>query len=534
MRIALYPALIVIILVAGIVTAHADTPAYSSLVYPGVDGRLVYVPDDQGNTIPDFSHAGYGGGGLRIPHVPVRAVVTPGSADDAATVQAAIDSVSALDPDSDGFRGAVLLRRGRYLLDTPLTITTSGVVLRGEGDHDGGSILVGRGDFTGMDRNNLRQTTLVRIGGPSGVEIAGDGARRITEGFVPVGVTSVTVADASGLHPGDTVIVRRHGNMDWIRTLGMDLENEQWAWEPFDHDFDRVITAVEGRRIVLDAPLTLAIEDRWGGGELIPYRDPGRIEHVGVENLRGESEYNRAEWTTSYSNMDRHPYYGAPYPSDEDHYWNFIGIDNAKNVWVRNVTVLHFAYSSVYAGAGAKWVTVRDCTMHDPVSLAAGGRRFVYRISGQLVLVEGCVTDKGRHSFVLSSPSACGPNVFLDCTATRPYSSSEPHNRFSVGALYDNVTAPLTARFWKDISIGWAGANTVFWNCTGQYLIQKPPAAQNYAIGHTGIHACVFNTRYMDLDLEGGYLESMDYPVTPCSLYRAQLADRLGAQAVHE
>ena len=31
----------------------------SSLVYPGPDGHLVYTPDAQGNTIPDFSNVGY-------------------------------------------------------------------------------------------------------------------------------------------------------------------------------------------------------------------------------------------------------------------------------------------------------------------------------------------------------------------------------------------------------------------------------------------------------------------------------------------
>ena len=36
---------------------------YSKLVYPGSDGRLVYTPDEKGNIIPDFSHAGYRGGG---------------------------------------------------------------------------------------------------------------------------------------------------------------------------------------------------------------------------------------------------------------------------------------------------------------------------------------------------------------------------------------------------------------------------------------------------------------------------------------
>ena len=44
-----------------------------SRVYPGTDGRLVYVPDEQGNTIHDSSHAGYAGGGVPIPTVPVKA-----------------------------------------------------------------------------------------------------------------------------------------------------------------------------------------------------------------------------------------------------------------------------------------------------------------------------------------------------------------------------------------------------------------------------------------------------------------------------
>ncbi|NMB51455.1 MAG: hypothetical protein GX999_03925, partial [Bacteroidales bacterium] len=40
-----------------------DIPPTTSLVYPGPDGKLVYVPDSLGNRIPDFSNAGYKGGG---------------------------------------------------------------------------------------------------------------------------------------------------------------------------------------------------------------------------------------------------------------------------------------------------------------------------------------------------------------------------------------------------------------------------------------------------------------------------------------
>ena len=42
-------------------------PVYTSMVYPGSDGKLVYVPDEAGNTIPDYSNAGYMGGGVALP-----------------------------------------------------------------------------------------------------------------------------------------------------------------------------------------------------------------------------------------------------------------------------------------------------------------------------------------------------------------------------------------------------------------------------------------------------------------------------------
>src|SRR5690606_31455059 len=54
-----------------------DLPPTTSLVYPGTDGKLVYVADSLGNRIPDFSYAGYKGGGVRIPHVPVKEIVWP-------------------------------------------------------------------------------------------------------------------------------------------------------------------------------------------------------------------------------------------------------------------------------------------------------------------------------------------------------------------------------------------------------------------------------------------------------------------------
>ena len=57
-------------------------------------------------------------------------------------IQAAINKVSKIRADQDGYRGAVLIKKGVYKIGQPLQITTGGVVLRGEGQEKNGTILV--------------------------------------------------------------------------------------------------------------------------------------------------------------------------------------------------------------------------------------------------------------------------------------------------------------------------------------------------------------------------------------------------------
>lgn len=57
-------------------------------VYYGSGGKLVYTPDAQGNTIPDFSHVGYMYGDEAIPDVPTVVEVHPVEGDDASGYRA--------------------------------------------------------------------------------------------------------------------------------------------------------------------------------------------------------------------------------------------------------------------------------------------------------------------------------------------------------------------------------------------------------------------------------------------------------------
>jgi len=515
--------------------AHAqDLDPTVSRIYPGSEGKLVYVPDEQGNVIHDASHAGYGGGGVAIPNVPVRETVWPVAGDNSENIQAAIDRVSSRAPDANGLRGAVLLKAGYYRMAIPVRIQASGVVLRGDGMGDSGTVVIGTG--TGRTEGapgGGTQGTLIVIAGASGVTTHDETRQALTDEYVPVGARSFRVASARGFKPGDTVVVRRHGNQAWIDAVGMNGDTPASRWRPFTIDWDRVVVDVQRNTITVDAPITCAIETRWGGGEVIKYTDAGRIEKVGVENLRGISEFDPTKRTREYGNMDRPNYVAEEYYSDEDHYRNLVVFDNAKNGWVRNVTALHFVNSMVGTQRGSKWITVQDCVSREPISRRMGARRFTFALRGQLALVQRCHSDKGRHSFMTGQPTGSG-NVFLDCRATSPFSSSEPHEQWATGTLYDNVQAPLTARFWKNINIGWAGANTVFWNCQGDFLVQKPPTAQNFSFGHIGINAVVFNVPLQDATKDNGHIESLDRHVTPRSLYLTQLRERLGDPAVRQ
>src|SRR6266542_3108651 len=98
----------------------------SQRLYLGSDGKLGYRPYTNGDTIPDFSRAGYGGGGVALPVLPARKTVSPVTGDAGAVIQSAIDEVSALPLDANGFRGAVLLTAGTYDIAGSVTIRATG------------------------------------------------------------------------------------------------------------------------------------------------------------------------------------------------------------------------------------------------------------------------------------------------------------------------------------------------------------------------------------------------------------------------
>jgi hypothetical protein len=236
-----------------------------------------------------------------------------------------------------------------------------------------------------------------------------------------------------------------------------------------------------------------------------------------VERLRAVSEFDKS--VTEERN-------GKKYASDEKHATYLVNFDNVKNAWARNVTTEYFAHGPSKIGGGAKWVTVQDARALEPVSVITGGRRYPYLFGGQLGLYLRCYSSKARHAFVVGS-RVCGPNAFVDCTSEEDYATSEPHHRWSVGGLYDNVKSLIAFqdRQWMGSGHGWAGANYVAWNCEGSLVCQRPPTAQNWAIGFVG------KKEGGAFERPDGHWESLGKHVQPRSLYLKQLEDRVGAQS---
>jgi len=92
-----------------VITGFTQQSWQSKFVKPDVNNNLVYIPDERGNIIPDFSKVGYASGEKEIPFVQVAETIEPVAGDNLENIQQAINRIADRTPDQNGFRGALLL-----------------------------------------------------------------------------------------------------------------------------------------------------------------------------------------------------------------------------------------------------------------------------------------------------------------------------------------------------------------------------------------------------------------------------------------
>jgi hypothetical protein len=457
-------------------------------------GKLAYKPlSAQGDTIMDFSSAGYMGGGVALPTVMVQKTLGPSGGDDTAAIQAAIDAVSAL-PLQSGVRGAVLLKAGKYTLSGALGIHASGVVLRGSGTGPTGTVI------TAQSTANFT----LRIAGSGGTTLGTSSA--ITDAYVPSGARAFTVADGSGFAQGDTVMVQRPVTSAWITFMGMDSLNGTWIAPGTVHQWDRIVTAVNGNKITVDAPISDSIDSKYvTGASIAKFTYPGRISQVGLEDIEFDCPARSA--TAEFS---------------------LVRVDGVIDGWIRNVVDHNFT-EGFWLGPGVKQFTVADTAVtHDPTTYVTSEAPFDYWIDGQQTLVLRSSSAGGNKIWYYATQNFTrGPNVLLDFTGTGTTTHVVGHQRWATGALVDSSSIVGGATFGNNGTLGsgegWSMGWGVIWNTVSDVGVMAPPGGMNWAIGNTG--------KELDMTMPGTY-ESMNTPVAIPSLYLAQLCERLGPFAV--
>jgi len=461
------------------------------------------VADDiSEDIIPDFSRVGYHYGDDEIPYydnIIATLYPTGDDTDRAAEIQAALDA-------ADGATNSVvLLTEGDYYVSKQIEIRKSHLVLRGEGGNAWYESEELKGWKTRLiATGDASMSACVRVGKTNKSQVADmSTVTDVIESYVPVGRLSLCVRDASKFNVGDRIIIYRPGTRQWIHDIRMDAisDGEHWSPETFHISQERIITGINGNRLMLDAPVVMALDTYYGGGQVVRVSKDVICES-GVEDLFVESTYDHTV-TAKYTSTAIKSYYADGIVCvDENHCQNGVKAASCEHCWIKGVSGRHFVFSLAGLGTNSRNVTIQDCHSYYPVSLIQGSRRYAFNANNKttLGLVKGCTAELDRHQFVTTALSA-GPLVFTDCSATKCIGETGPHCFWATGVLYDCIKMDSNKISVEDsdftgtgASHGWQGVNHVLWNCEApQIVCQSPwtaegrnPTGRNYCIGCIG------------------------------------------------
>ncbi|MBK0370891.1 DUF6298 domain-containing protein [Flavobacterium agrisoli] len=490
------------IILSGFVLLFSIQIGTSQNTFPDItktkEGKLERTADAKGNQIPDFSFAGYRASTVALPDVGIKTFVPHISGDATATIQAAVDYVSKLKADKNGFKGTVLLDKGVFKVSGEIILKETGVVLRGSGSGTNGTTLLG---------TSINRKAIVNITGINN-RVFKDSVG-LANNFTPLGAMQLSVKNAAKFKKGDHVVINTPIAKNWIELLGTaDFGGESgwigWKADDFIIRADREITAVEGNKITLDAPLTNALDEELSKSTVVSYDWAGRINSIGIENLTLKSVYD----TTN--------------PKDEQHRWYGISIENAEDIWVRQVNFEQFAGGAVSILKTAKRITVEDCLALNPISEIAAFRRNTFYTEGQQTLFQRCYSEFGYNDFVVGGYATAGPNVFLQCESHLPFSFSGSVGSWATGILFDVTSIDGNAISFKNKEqdargLGWNVANSVIWETSASKIENyNPPTANNWAFGVWAQWA------------GNGHWKDVNNHISPRSLFYALLEQRLG------
>ncbi len=426
---------------------------------------------ENGDTLLDFSYAGYHRGERPVPDNPPGAVfdVTApaysadpsGQTDSTEAIQRAIDAAG------KAGGGIVFLPGGTYRVWRPddaraaLQIRNSRIVLRGEGP-----------EHTRIFNANpvMRQSSVIAVS-------------RVAQGnpwFNPAGETVLLHEDVAA---GASTVLLEGGHWevgDWI-ILTHDVTEafvrehrpwlvSHWAGRLPGIAFYRQITRIDAAtgRVHLDIPMRYDLKTR---DHARAYRVQPHLEEVGIEALSiGMQEHPGMAWGFNAYRTEGTAAYDV-------HASYIIRFTHVVNGWIRDVHSYkpetnegpHHIISNGILLNQSRTVTISGCSLQNAQYRGGGGNGYGYVLRSNDCLIQHCAGRELRYVFDFKSMFSNGNVIHR----SESHGVSDFHMHMSVANLLDNVH--MTAGTFNAGTRGRAGTiphglttyDSVFWNIKG-------------------------------------------------------------------
>jgi hypothetical protein len=512
-----------------------ETPSsWRSLLYP--EDWTPSTTHESEAFLHDFSWAGYQNGEQELPEGIVGFTIDvtslgadpSASSDSTSAIQAAIDEVSV----AGG--GVVYFPTGLYRLDDHITVTSSQVILKGDGPA----------------ASQLYFTRTTSMTDASSITFTG---ANTVEAEVPLIADAearshvLSVEDASVFEVGDDIEIGWTITEAFVESHGM-----TGTWQAFNGTymtfFRRDIISIDSEstpnKITVDAPTRYPA---LVSNNAKVRRVSGMLKEVGVRDL---GLANAISWDAAWS-YDRAHVLAMDYVAD-----GFVANVHSFNPPTAPQEALgqedHLQSGGIIVRF-SKRVTIKDCDMREAENRGSGGNGYLFEIlQSSEILHDGCVAHAGRHNFIQNWGFGTTGCVWKDCISTGgekwftkdiPFGVtgfSEYHHSLATANLVDGGT-------WDD---GWGAVNRgsyssgaghsstqcVFWRLGGTGSIESRQYGQGYVIGTAPDISVYVGVGTFSSSGEG--TEPEDWvegegeadTLEPASLYNDQLARRLGIQ----
>ena len=474
-----------------------------------------YKNDKDKSILPDFSYVGYHYGNVAIPTInnyKVFNVADYGAiADDTLSDKAAIQK--AINAANKNGSGIVFFPKGKFLVNEPgdgsasIVSKGSNIIFRGSGSGPGGTELFMKNN---LPPKNPEQMWTVP---PLFIFTSGGKDEKIgtVNAFAKKGTFKLQLSSAGNLKKDDWFLLSMRNNDLALINKELAPHEADATWtslvkDGVDFKIYYQVASVNENTIELQAPLPCDVDAKYNW-EVIRFANS---REVGIENIAFTGNW-KEKFVHHRSWMD-------------DSGFTIFKFSRCTNSWMKDCRFTDCNVAATISQSAN--ITITDCSV-----TGNAGHEAISNTGGTNILMNNLVDEASMwHSF--GSSHGAMNTVILNCT----YPSTtcfEAHASQPRNTLYDNVKGGLMQNrgggaienmpnhmsglvLWNYVQTNEPKKDFEFWSSTSPWWKIPNPVIVGFTSGGT-----TFKT-----DQLGGF-ESLNKPVTPVSLYEAQLKLRL-------